>query len=126
MLQFFLVFIGSGIGGMARLALGSFAFSHTADWRFPLGTFLVNAIGCLAAGILAGLIERWGVLPAEARLFLFTGVLGGFTTFSAFSLETVALLRRGNAAVAASYVALSIFCGLLAIWAGMLLINRSA
>ena len=60
-LQFFLVFIGSGIGGMARLALGSFAFSHTADWRFPLGTFVVNAIGCLAAGILAGLIERWGL-----------------------------------------------------------------
>ncbi len=95
---------------------------HYVDWRFPLGTFIVNVLGCLAAGILSGLIERHHVFSADTRLFLFTGLLGGFTTFSAFGVETVFLLRRGETFVAIAYVALSIAVGLGLLWLGMAVI----
>jgi CrcB protein len=125
MLQFVLVFVGSGLGGLARFLLGGAVLHHTADWRFPLGTFVVNVVGCLAAGLLAGLVERWGWFSADARVFLLTGLLGGFTTFSAFSLETMFLLRRGHVSVALAYVGLSIGCGLAALWIGTQAIPRS-
>jgi CrcB protein len=121
-----LVFLGSGIGAIARYKLGGFVLHHSPDWRFPVGTFLVNVLGCLVAGLLAGMIERYGAFSAETRLLLFTGLLGGFTTFSAFGLETMFLLRRGHIDVALAYVILSVVCGLVALWLGMLAIPRSA
>ena len=122
MLNLVLVFLGSGLGAIARYKLGGMVLHHTADWRFPLGTFLVNVSGCLIAGILAGAIERQGLFSADTRLFLFTGILGGFTTFSAFGLETVVLLRRGDVGVAVAYVGLSVLSGVVALWLGMMVI----
>jgi fluoride exporter len=122
MLNLVLVFLGSGLGAIARYKLGGVVLHHSVDWRFPLGTFLVNVSGCLIAGILAGAIERQGLFSADTRLFLFTGILGGFTTFSAFGLETVFLLRRGDVGVAMAYVGLSVLCGVVALWLGMLVI----
>lgn len=84
--------------------------------KFPLGTFVVNVLGCLIAGFLIGLAETHDFLTPELRLLAFTGFLGGFTTFSAFGVETVSLLQKGETAVAASYVALSVVCGLAALW----------
>jgi fluoride exporter len=106
-----------GLGGF----LGSIAFvlHHTMDWRFPLGTFVVNVTGCLVAGLLAGLVERHSVFSPDTRVLLFTGLIGGFTTFSAFGVETVFLLRRGEVAVAIAYVVLSLLCGLGALWLAM-------
>ena len=92
------------------------------QYRFPVGTFLVNVLGCLVVGVPAGLVERQGWSSPDARIFLFTGVTGGFATFSAFGLETVFLLRRGEVAIALAYVALSVFGGLAVLWLGMMIV----
>jgi fluoride exporter len=113
------VALGGAVGSVARFQLSGWVLHRTIDWRFPAGTFAVNVVGCLFAGILAAMAEKHDLLSAEMRLLLFTGFLGGFTTFSAFGLETVHLLKRGEVAVAAAYVALSVAVGLGASWLGM-------
>ena len=114
-----LVALGGAIGSVARLKLSGLVLHHTIDWRFPAGTFAVNVIGCLVAGILAALAEKQDLLSADARVLLFTGLLGGFTTFSAFGLETMYLLKRGEVGIAAANVVLSVVAGLAALWLGM-------
>jgi CrcB protein len=112
--------IGGCLGAIARYKLGGWILHHhPADWRFPAGTFAVNVLGCLAAGIIAGMVERQNFFSADTRLFLFTGFLGGFTTFSAFGVETVFLLRRGETWVALGYVLASVVCGITLLWLGM-------
>jgi fluoride exporter len=110
-----LVGLGGGLGAIARYKLGGWVLHHTMSWRFPAGTFLVNVLGCLVAGLLAGYVERRDLLGPETRLLLFTGVLGGFTTFSAFGLETAYLLRRGELGVALANVVLSVAVGVVAL-----------
>ena len=114
-----LVALGGAIGSAARYKLSGLILHHTIDWRFPAGTFAVNVLGCLVAGVLAGLAEEHDLLSPEARLLLFTGLLGGFTTFSAFGLETVHLIKRGDLAVAGANVILSVVAGIAALWLGM-------
>ena len=112
---------GGAIGSLARWKLGQLALAAAPGLRFPSGTLLVNLVGCLAIGALAGLFDRaWGPNDTQ-RLLLFTGLLGGFTTFSAFGLETIDLLRRGEPVLAGSYVAASVIGGLLAVWLGWFL-----
>jgi CrcB protein len=119
MKQILLVGLGGGIGAISRYKLGGWVLHHSVDWRFPLGTFVVNVLGCLIAGLLAGLVERHDLFSPDTRLLLFTGVLGGFTTFSAFGVETVALLRRGDVAVATAYIFASVLIGLALLRLGM-------
>ena len=119
-----LVALGGALGSVARYSLSGFILHRTIEWRFPLGTFVVNVVGCFVIGILAGLAVKEDFLSPDLRVFLFTGILGGFTTFSAFGLETFYLLRRGEIAVAGSYVALSILVGVLVLWLGFSLIPR--
>ena len=119
MKQLVLVGLGGALGAVARWKLSGAILHHTVDWRFPLGTFVVNALGCIIAGVLAGLVTRLDLFTTDTRLFLFTGVLGGFTTFSAFGVETVYLLRRAEYAVAIAYVAMSVFAGLAGLWLAM-------
>jgi CrcB protein len=114
-----LVALGGAFGSVARYKMSGWVLQHTLDWKFPAGTFAVNVAGCLLAGVLAGLAEKHDLLSAEARLLLFTGILGGFTTFSAFGLETMFLIRRGDVLIAASNVVLSLLAGLLALWLGL-------
>jgi CrcB protein len=114
-----MVALGGAVGSMARYKLSGLVLHHTVDWRFPAGTFAVNVVGCLVAGILAGYAEHRDVFSPEARLFLFTGLLGGFTTFSAFGLETMFLMRRGEWLIAGCNVLLSVVAGLLALWIGL-------
>lgn len=114
-----LVGLGGGVGAIARHAVGGALFAASAHARFPVGTLVVNVAGCALIGVFAALIEHLPALNAEARLLLVTGVLGGFTTFSAFGLETMLMLRRGDAALAAGYVAASVVLGLAAVWVGM-------
>ena len=118
MKQLFLVGIGGGLGAIARYMLGGLVLHHTLQWRFPLGTFLVNVLGCLAAGLPAGAVARYDAFSADTRVFLLTGLLGGFTTFSAFGLETALLSRKCELGVAISYVRLSVVCGMAALWLG--------
>lgn len=119
MKQILLVGLGGCIGAISRYKLGGWVLHHYVDWRFPLGTFIVNVLGCLVAGILAGLVERRDLFSADTRLLLFTGFLGGFTTFSAFGIETIFLLRRGETWIALGYVLGSVLCGLLVLWVAM-------
>ena len=114
-----LVALGGAIGSVARYSLSGYVLRHTLDWRFPAGTFTVNVVGCLLAGVLAGLAEKHDMLSPDARLLLFTGLLGGFTTFSAFGLETMHLIKRGDLAIASANVVLSVLAGLVALWIGM-------
>jgi CrcB protein len=114
-----LVALGGAFGSVARYKMSGWVLQHTLDWKFPAGTFAVNVAGCLLAGVLAGLAEKHDLLSAEARLLLFTGILGGFTTFSAFGLETMFLIRRGDVLIGASNVVLSVLAGLLALWLGL-------
>lgn len=114
-----LVGLGGFIGSVARYKLGGWVLHLTVQEKFPFSTFAVNVAGCLVVGVLAGLAERYEFFSPETRLFLFTGLLGGFTTFSAFGLETIFLLRRGEPWVAATYVGASVLLGIVAVWVGI-------
>jgi CrcB protein len=119
-----LVGMGGALGAVARWKLGGAVLHHTVDWRFPLGTFAVNVVGCLIAGVLAGLATKLDYFTPDMRLFLFTGLIGGFTTFSAFGVETVYLLRRAEYVVALIYISLSVTVGIGALWLSMSMIHR--
>jgi fluoride exporter len=114
-----LVALGGAVGSAARYGLGSWVLHHSPGWKFPLGTFVVNVAGCLVAGLLIGLAQRCDFLSADLRLLVFTGFLGGFTTFSAFGVETVALMQRGDWGVAGAYIGLSVLCGVVALWGAL-------
>jgi len=114
-----LVALGGAIGSVLRYETGALVLRQVGTASFPWGTFTVNVAGCAMAGILAGLGEHFDYLTADVRLFLFTGFLGGFTTFSAFGVETIALVERGEWGFAAGYVIASVLCGLAALWAAL-------
>ena len=121
--QILIVALGGAIGSVARYKFGGLVLHHTGSWQFPVSTLCVNGIGCLAVGVIAALAEHHDLFSPSVRLLLFTGLLGGFTTFSAFGYETVFLLRRGLVHVAAWYVLLSVVCGLAAVFGGIKLID---
>ena len=121
-----LVALGGALGSMTRFKLSGWVLHHTANWRFPAGTLTVNLLGCFIAGLLAGMAVKQEIFTPEARLFLFTGLLGGFTTFSAFGLETLLLLKRGEAGVAFANVAISVVIGLQVAWLGYEVSARGA
>ncbi len=117
-----LVGLGGMIGSIARYKAGGWLLHQTLLERFPYSTFAVNVAGCLAAGLLAGMVEKHDLFAADTRLFLFTGLLGGFTTFSAFGLDAIYLVRRGELVMAASYAGLSVIVGIAAVWLGFRLV----
>ena len=111
--------LGGFVGSAARYALSTWVTSRlAAGTSFPWGTFAVNVLGALAIGIIMGAVMEKGDLPERARLLLVVGVLGGFTTFSAFSSETFTLLRAGETPIVIAYVVASVAASLLAVWAG--------
>ena len=112
------VALGGALGSAARYLLSGWVLHHSMSWRFPLATFTVNVIGCLIAGVLGGFVIKHGFFSADVRIFLFTGILGGFTTFSAFGLETYYLLRRGELLVAGCNIILSVVIGLIVLFLG--------
>ena len=122
---FLLVALGGALGAGLRHGAGLLALRHLpAGWPWATGT--VNIAGCLAMGLLAGwLATRAEGAGQEARLFLATGLLGGFTTFSAFSLELANFLRSGDLAKAAAYAALSVITCVAALFAGLWLARRA-
>ena len=121
---YLIVFIGAGIGGALRHGVNVGA-ARLFGSGFPFGTFIVNLVGSFAMGLLAGyFIYRPGV-PQHVRLFLTTGILGGFTTFSSFSLDAALLVERHAYALALGYVVGSVAAGLAALFFGMALF-RSA
>jgi CrcB protein len=109
--------LGGFLGSVARHAV-AVALPASAAGRFPAATFAVNCLGCLLIGAVAGLAART-TLPDSLRLFLVPGLLGGFTTFSAFGLESLGLLRRGELGIALMYVLGSVLVGVFAVWLGL-------
>jgi CrcB protein len=107
---------GSFLGGIFRYLLSQYIHVKILT-SFPFGTLVVNITGCFFIGLVFALSDR-GNLSQEWRLFLATGVLGGFTTFSAFSNETVAMLRDGQFGYSMLYIGASVMLGLLATYAG--------
>lgn len=121
-MAYLMVFIGGGIGAALRhgVNIGSARLLGTS---FPYGTLAVNIVGCLAMGLLAGYLAFKGDVGQHWRLFLTTGILGGFTTFSAFSLDAALLYERGEIGPAAIYVLASVFMSLVAVFAGLALMR---
>jgi CrcB protein len=113
----FYIFLGGGIGSVCRYLLTLWV-NRQLTTAFPAGTFVVNITGCLLIGVLYGIAIRYSWFNAEWRLFLITGICGGYTTFSAFSYEAVGLLREGNYGYFLLYVTLSVVLGLLATFCG--------
>ncbi len=118
MKEVIIVGMGGFLGSALRFKVGGWILHHTENWKFPLSTFVVNVIGCLIIGILAGVIEREHGLGAYGRIFLFTGLLGGFTTFSAFGLETMYLIRTSAWHIAVLNVVFSVVCCIGAVFVG--------
>jgi CrcB protein len=113
-----LVGIGGMAGSMLRYWLSGVAQGWAPGSRLPAGTIAVNLIGCLVIGILAGVADARGLISADARAFLFAGLLGGFTTFSAFALETTEAARGGMWSTALANVAISVLGGVALVWIG--------
>jgi CrcB protein len=111
--------VGGALGSMARHAVNSVMQKHWFLTRFPAGTVAVNLSGCLAIGLLAGLLASNRIaLPYFWREFLFVGLLGGFTTFSTFGLDTFFLARTHSVGYAMVNVGVQVIGGLGAVWAG--------
>jgi fluoride exporter len=117
---YLIVFIGAGIGGALRHGVNIGA-TRLLGFGFPYGTFIVNVVGSFAMGLFAGYFAFRPGIGQHVRLFLTTGVLGGFTTFSAFSLDTALLVERHAWGLAAGYAVGSVAAGLSALFLGLAL-----
>ena len=123
---YLLVGIGGALGSMARYGTGVLVGRMWSD-SFPLATMLINIVGSLAMGLFIGFLARttpgW---QADARLFVAVGIFGGFTTFSSFSLDTIAMFERGEIVPALIYVLGSVVIGIAALYAGLLMMRGTA
>lgn len=117
--------LGGAIGAGGRHLVGRMALVLFGA-GYPMGTLLANLAGGFAMGLLAGALARFGAGGESLRLFLGTGILGGFTTFSAFSLDTVLMIERGDWGTATGYVLLSVAGALGALFAGLGLMRAVA
>lgn len=119
-MDYLVVFVGGGVGAALRHGVNVVA-ARLAGGAYPVGTLGVNVVGSLLMGCLAGYFALRGDTAPGLRMFLTTGILGGFTTFSAFSLDTVTLFERGELAAASGYVVLSVAASIAALAAGLAL-----
>ena len=113
-----MVGVGGCLGAVLRYLVSGYVQGMLQDVQFPYGTLAVNLIGCFVIGLLSQLADARGVFTTESRLFVFTGILGGFTTFSTFANESMNLLRDGQAIGAFANVSAQALFGLGAVWLG--------
>lgn len=121
-MEYLLVFLGGGIGSATRHGVNVLA-AKLWGVQYPVGTLCINILGSFAMGVV---VEYWAMksgLSQQARLFLTTGVIGGFTTFSTFSLEIALLNSRGELMLAGLYIAGSLILGIGGLYAGMALVR---
>jgi CrcB protein len=121
---YLIVFLGAGVGGALRHGVNVGA-ARLLGFEFPFGTLIVNVIGSFAMGLLAGYFAFRPGIDQHMRLFLTTGILGGFTTFSAFSLDVALLIERHAYAMAAAYVAGSVAAAIAALFFGLALFRST-
>ncbi len=115
---YLIVFLGAGIGGAMRHGV-NVAATRLFGLGFPYGTFIVNVLGSFAMGLFAGYFAYRAGIPQHVRLFLTTGILGGFTTFSTFSLDAALLIERHQFGAAAGYMVGSLAAGVAALFFGL-------
>jgi protein CrcB len=120
-MNFLAVGLGGAIGAICRYLLGQMVPKLASE--FPIGTFAVNLIGCFAIGLIVGIAGRYGNLDPRLVLFLQTGICGGFTTFSTFSLETLSLMEEGRFTAGILYIVLSVVFGILSLFAAKYMVN---
>ena len=118
MINILLVGIGGFVGSVMRYLASGYVQQAAKSVDFPYGTLAVNVIGCFVIGFLSQLAEGRGVFTSESRLFVFTGILGGFTTFSSFGNETMNLVRDSQMMNAFTNVGANVIIGLFAVWLG--------
>ena len=123
-MNFLLVMIGGAAGSVGRYAVGT-ATLGTLGPNYPWGTLAVNLIGGFLMGLLAGMLARTGG-SEQTRLLIGVGVLGGFTTFSAFSLDAATMIERGQWSVAVTYALVSVIGSVLALFGGLFLVRAVA
>ena len=120
-----LVYVGVGgfLGSIGRYLLAGTVYRIFPNLNFPIGTAVVNILGCFLIGFIAGLVEVRNLLGPELRIFILIGLLGGFTTFSTFGFETFALLRDGAFIAAFANVLVQVIVGISAVWLGFNIIR---
>jgi CrcB protein len=121
--KYFAVMLGAALGGAARYTVASMITARLAS-RFPWGTFVVNMTGCFLIGLISTFLIERVASPLTWGLFLVTGILGGYTTFSAFGWETVQLSRQGEHILALANLVGSAVAGYAAVWLGVILARR--
>ncbi|MFK0162227.1 fluoride efflux transporter CrcB [Rhizobium sp. NPDC090279] len=119
---YLVVFLGAGLGGAFRLGINELA-ARLLGVEFPFGTLIINVLGAFIMGLLTEYFVFRGGMSQEARVFLTTGILGGFTTFSTFALESVMLWERGQWMPSIAYIALSVFLSIGALIAGLAIVR---
>lgn len=124
-MNYLLVFVGGGLGASLRHAV-NVGCARACGTNFPYGTFVINITGSLVMGLIAGYLAFKGDASQPWRLFIMTGILGGYTTFSAFSLDAVLLYERGQLGVAAFYVVGSVVLSIAGLLAGLALVRHFA
>ncbi len=117
-----MIWLGGGIGSVFRY-LVQLGVSKLVNITFPAGTFLVNITGCFVIGLLYGFANKYATLTLEWRMFLITGLCGGYTTFSSFSYESISLFRQGNYTYFILYILLSVIVGLFATMGGITIVK---
>jgi len=117
-----LVLVGSGIGGASRYIIADFIKQKYSP-KYPLGTCLINIVGCFIIGLVLGYFAKNTTENADIKLLLTTGFCGGFTTFSAFAAENLYLIKSGNQLTALFYIVLSVLLGILATFLGSIIIK---
>jgi CrcB protein len=122
MIQVLLVAVGGAVGSVLRYLVGV-AGVRLMGPNFPWGTLTVNVVGCFVIGVFAEVISRRFGGSAELRLLLITGLVGGFTTFSAFALDAITLFERGATASGAIYMIASVGLSMAAVMAGLALMR---
>jgi CrcB protein len=121
-LSFVIVFVGGGFGAALRHGI-NLAAVQLVGRSFPFGTIFINVTGSLVMGLIAEYFALKAHLPRHWMLFLTTGILGGYTTFSAFSLETALLYERGQVVGAASYVLASVILSIVGLFTGLAIVR---
>ena len=121
MANILLVGVGGFIGSVLRYLVGGYVQEAVNRLDFPYGTLVVNLIGCFVIGFLAQMGEKYGAFSHESRLFIFIGILGGFTTFSSFGNETVNLMRQDLMTSAFINIGANVILGLCAVWLGRII-----
>ncbi len=121
MFDLLIIGVGGFCGAILRYLTSTFTQHLAGDTAFPFGTLTVNTVGCLIIGLLAGLAETRQIFSPEARMFVFIGILGGFTTFSTFGYESFYMIQENQYTLALTNIGLNVVCGLAAVWGGLML-----